>query len=101
MENGRKETDYTPWICQRADPYVTCEHDGKLFMTFSASDTSSAYCVGLLSARSGENLLDPGVWTKWNHPVFQSDPEHGLYDPNRHAMKKVVEWDETGMPVFQ
>ncbi|CCX66851.1 unknown [Firmicutes bacterium CAG:791] len=29
------------------------------------------------------------------------DREYGLYDPNRHTMKRVVEWDENGMPVFQ
>lgn len=27
--------------------------------------------------------------------------EDPLYDPNRHTMKRVVEWDENGMPVFQ
>lgn len=111
------------------------KHDGKLFMTFSASDTSPAYCVGLLIAKEGADLLDPRSWEKLRYPVMKSDKERGLYgpghnsftkdeegrdiivyharttdklicedplyDPNRHTMKRVVEWDENGMPVFR
>lgn len=109
--------------------------DGRLFLTFSASDTSPAYCVGMLIADENADLLDPRSWTKLRHPVLKSDKEHRLYgpghnsftkdengndvivfharttdrlicedplyDPNRHTFKRLVQWDEDGMPLFQ
>lgn len=39
-------------------------HDGKIFLTFSASDTGINYCVGLLTVDEDADLLDPGNWKK-------------------------------------
>ena len=36
----------------------------KLYLTYSASETGVAYCVGMLSAESGSDLLDPLNWKK-------------------------------------
>ena len=111
------------------------KHNDYLFLTFSASDTSAAYCVGLMRAKLGSDFLDPRSWEKFNKPVLKSNIEKGLYgpghncfvkdengndvivfhtrttdklicdnplyDPNRHAMKRIVEWSEDGLPIFE
>ena len=46
--------------------------NGKVYMAFSASGTGSEYCVGLLTANEGEDLLDAGSWVKSNYPVLTS-----------------------------
>lgn len=50
-------------------------HGDKLYLTYSASDTGVAYCVGMLTATSGTDLLDPLNWRKERHPVLQSSYE--------------------------
>ena len=47
--------------------------DGKIFITFSASDTGVNYCIGMLSADENSDLLDPKSWEKERYPVLQSD----------------------------
>lgn len=39
-------------------------HGDKLYLTYSASDTGVAYCVGMLTATSGTDLLDPLNWSR-------------------------------------
>ncbi len=46
--------------------------NGKVYMAFSASGTGSEYCVGLLTANEGDDLLDAGSWVKSNYPVLTS-----------------------------
>ena len=46
--------------------------NGKVYMAFSASGTGSEYCVGLLTANEGEDLLDADSWVKSNYPVLTS-----------------------------
>lgn len=109
----------------------TVKHNGKIYLTFSASDTSAAYCVGLLVADLKSDLLDPESWDKMREPVLKSNPDRGLYgpghnsftkdedgndviiyhtrttdklicenplyDPNRHAMKAQIVWDNDNM----
>jgi GH43 family beta-xylosidase len=46
------------------------EHDGKLFLVFSASGSwTDSYCLGMLSLTGGDPL-DPASWTKSPKPVF-------------------------------
>lgn len=49
------------WVCE--GPAVL-KHDGKIFVTYSASATGQMYCMGMLSADENADLLDPHVWTK-------------------------------------
>ena len=35
------------------------KRDGKIFLTYSASETGAPYCMGMLTADSGADLLDP------------------------------------------
>lgn len=46
--------------------------DGKIYMTFSASATGSEYCVGLMYADEGADLLDASNWTKLPYPILTS-----------------------------
>lgn len=48
------------------------KNNGKVYMAFSASGTGSEYCVGLLTANEGDDLLDADSWVKTNYPVLTS-----------------------------
>ena len=48
------------------------KNNGKIYMAFSASGTGSEYCVGLLTANEGDNLLDADSWVKPKYPVLTS-----------------------------
>lgn len=107
---------------------------GKIFLTYSASDTGINYCMGMLSVNENADILDPREWQKKRYPVLKSDacreiygPGHNsfttdeegndilvfhartekeiegnpLYNPNRHAMYRKIDWDDEGEPVFR
>ncbi|MFD9288743.1 family 43 glycosylhydrolase [Streptomyces sp. NPDC060030] len=40
------------------------QRNGRVFMTYSASATDANYCVGLLTAGQGSDLMDPASWAK-------------------------------------
>lgn len=71
-------------------------HGDKLYLTYSASDTGVAYCVGMLTATSGTDLLDPLNWRKERHPVLQSSYEKGIYGPGHNSFTK----DEDGNDIM-
>lgn len=68
------------------------KHDGKIFVSYSASATGIGYCVGLLSIGEDQDLLDPRNWEKSRRPVLRSDPEKGMYGPGHNSFTK----DENG-----
>lgn len=55
--------------------------NGRVLISFSASGTDANYCMGLLSADTNSDLLNPDSWTKSEWPVFMTDTEAGLYGP--------------------
>ena len=59
--------------------------DGRIFMTYSASDTGPAYCMGLLWANEGDDLMDISVWHKANLPVMKTDEQKGIYGPGHNS----------------
>ncbi|WP_022763127.1 glycoside hydrolase family 43 protein [Butyrivibrio sp. AD3002] len=59
--------------------------NGKIFMTYSASETGVAYCVGMLTADEDADLLDPKSWTKERYPVLKSDAEAVVYGPGHNS----------------
>lgn len=61
------------------------KRDGKLFLTYSASETGIAYCIGMLTASAEDDLLDPLSWKKERYPVLQSDPVVGIYGPGHNS----------------
>ena len=60
-------------------------HNGKLYLTFSASGTGSCYCVGMLTADENADLLDPRSWHKDRWPVLKTDPQLGIYGPGHNS----------------
>ena len=61
------------------------KHDGKINVTFSASDTGVHYCIGLISADEDSDLLDPLSWKKNRYPVLESSAEKGVYGPGHNS----------------
>lgn len=71
-------------------------HDGKIYLTYSASETGAAYCMGMLSVSEDEDILDPRVWKKERYPVLSTDREKGVYGPGHNSFTE----DEEGKPVM-
>ena len=61
------------------------KRDGKIFLTYSASETGAPYCMGMLTADSGADLLDPLSWKKERYPVLASDPSIEVYGPGHNS----------------
>lgn len=64
------------------------KHDGKIYMTFSASATGECYCMGMMYVDEDADLLDPHAWTKLRYPVLSSDREKGVYGPGHNCFVK-------------
>ncbi|GKU24979.1 glycoside hydrolase family 43 protein [Clostridium folliculivorans] len=61
------------------------KRNGKIFITFSASSTGAAYCMGLLEASDASDLLDPQSWSKTRYPVFSTCPEKNIFGPGHNS----------------
>ncbi len=61
---------------------------GKLYLTYSASDTSSNYCVGMLSISEDADMLDPRAWSKERQPVLTTDASKEIYGPGHNSFTK-------------
>lgn len=72
------------------------KHEGKIFLTYSASSTGICYCVGMLTADEDSDLLDPRSWTKGRYPVLKSDNVLEIYGPGHNSFTK----DENGNDVM-
>lgn len=66
-------------------------HEGRIFVTYSASATGACYCMGLLSADADADLLDPASWKKEREPVLATCEEQGLYGPGHNSFVKDVD----------
>ena len=71
-------------------------HDGKIYMTYSASETGAAYCIGMLSISEDADLLDPAMWKKERYPVLETNAEKGIYGPGHNSFTE----DEQGNPIM-
>lgn len=61
------------------------KRNGKIFLTYSASETGAPYCMGMLTADEGSDLLDPLSWKKERYPVLKSDPSIEIYGPGHNS----------------
>ncbi|MFE4450504.1 family 43 glycosylhydrolase [Streptomyces sp. NPDC056796] len=75
------------------------QRNGRVFLTYSASATDANYCLGLLTADAGSDLMDPRSWTKSPGPVFASSRETGQYGPG-HNCFTVAEDGRTDVLVY-
>ncbi len=72
------------------------KRSGKIYLTYSASETGIAYCIGMLSADEEDDLLDPLSWKKERYPVLQSCVDKGIYGPGHNSFTV----DENGEPIM-
>ena len=72
------------------------QRNGKIFVTYSASETGIAYCVGMLTADENADLLDPRSWSKERYPVLASDAEAVVYGPGHNSFTV----DENGQDIM-
>lgn len=61
------------------------KHNGKIFVTYSASATDECYCMGMLSIDETEDVLDPKAWKKEKQPVLKTDVEKGIFGPGHNS----------------
>lgn len=61
------------------------KNDGKIYMTYSASETGVAYCIGMISADENDDLLDPKSWEKRRMPVLKTSEELKIYGPGHNS----------------
>ncbi|WP_171111129.1 MULTISPECIES: family 43 glycosylhydrolase [unclassified Streptomyces] len=60
-------------------------HDGRTFLTYSASFCGTAdYKLGQLEL-TGDDPLNPASWTKKQTPVFQRSDANGVYGPGHNG----------------
>lgn len=67
--------------------------NGKYFVTYSASDTGEAYCMGMLWTDDTADLLDPSSWHKSSVPVFQTCAENSQFGPGHNSFTTDGEHD--------
>lgn len=58
---------------------------GKVYVTYSASDTGVNYCMGMLTADENSDLLDPLSWKKERYPVLKTNNELEIYGPGHNS----------------
>lgn len=61
------------------------KRNGRIFVTYSASETGACYCMGMLSAEEDADLLDPCSWKKERYPVLESDESLEIYGPGHNS----------------
>ncbi|WP_394121975.1 family 43 glycosylhydrolase [Planococcus donghaensis] len=73
--------------------------NGKVFISYSGSATDDRYVMGLLTADTESDLLDPASWTKSTEPVFTSNKETEEFGPGHNSFT-VAEDGETDLLVY-
>ena len=61
------------------------KRNGRIFLTYSASETGVCYCMGMLTADEDADLLDPRSWKKERYPVLCSDESREVYGPGHNS----------------
>ncbi len=61
------------------------KHGGRIYLTYSASETGKDYCMGMLTAVEGTDLLDPRSWVKERFPVLKSDESKRIFGPGHNC----------------
>jgi len=70
-------------------------HDNKLFLIYSASGCwTDFYALGMLTANSNANIMDPASWKKSSEPVFKQSTTNGVYAPGHNSFFKSADGKE-------
>jgi GH43 family beta-xylosidase len=89
-----------PWELNGGTPTINeapqfIKHNDKIFITYSASGCwTDEYSLGLLSANTSADLLDPLSWTKSNDPVLIKNASAQAYGPGHNAFFKSKDGSE-------
>ncbi|MBI0384153.1 glycoside hydrolase family 43 protein, partial [Streptomyces albiflaviniger] len=75
------------------------QRNGRVFLTYSASATDANYCMGLLTASAGSDLLAASSWKKSPRPVFTSNDTTKQYGPGHNSFT-VAEDGRTDLLVY-
>lgn len=59
--------------------------DKYVFVTIASSLVDATYCIGILTAERGSNLLNPDSWKKGNYPLLTSRSVEGEYGPGHNS----------------
>ncbi|MHC2999623.1 family 43 glycosylhydrolase [Microbacterium sp. HJ5] len=73
-------------------PFVI-QRDGKVMITFSGSNIDWTYAVGLATATSGANLLDPASWKVSDHAIWSYE---GVFANNWGPGHNSYTYDDDG-----
>lgn len=65
-------------------PFALITED-RVYLTFSSAAVDSTYVVGLMSAASGADLLNPENWVKENYPLLSSRSVEGEFGTGHNA----------------
>ena len=64
-------------------------HGDKVFIIYSASGCwTDDYCLGMLTASTGANFMDPNSWKKSDKPVFEKNPAGQAFAPGHNGFFK-------------
>ncbi len=74
------------------------KNNGKIFLAFSASAVNHTYCVGMLSAEEGTDLLDVNSWKKSRYPLLstedlpkeQNGPGHNSFTIDEYGNPMII-----------
>jgi GH43 family beta-xylosidase len=65
-------------------PAVLARH-GRIFLSYSASATDHRYCMGLLHADEGADLLSARSWSKSSRPVVETREADSRFGPGHNS----------------
>lgn len=83
----QKNTGEPPYLRINEGPEFL-DHNGKLFIVYSANACWLDYNLGLLKYKGGGDLLARKSWKKSKKPVFEQDSENGVYAPGHNSFFK-------------
>ncbi len=64
------------------------KHGGRIYLTYSASDTGRNYCMGMLILNESGDVMDPHAWKKCRKPVLVTDETKHIYGPGHNSFVK-------------
>lgn len=69
--------------------------DGKMFLIYSASACwADEYSLGMLTANTKSDPMNPKSWTRSEQPVFQQSPENNVYATGHNSFFKSPNGEE-------
>lgn len=60
-------------------------HEGRVYISFSASATGACYCMGMMEAAEDADLLDRNSWKKSRFPVLKTNYEKKIFGPGHNS----------------